>query len=309
MPTAQENLYSAQESLHFVAATVGFLSFFLIWLAVMWGIFLRNGWALTWVRHSTLVATHTTVALVGLTLGAVHAAAQLAKPGQLFTLVDVLVPFAFWRDPIGTGVGIIGLYIMIAVALSITIQRLLGYSRWRALHSLTYVAFTLIVAHILISGSDMGNPLLAGSVIGAWVVTVLVWLSTTPVVQAVYRWLTGGRRQTTQKRNQDISVNVNAQVCARFGFCEHEAPEVFRLRSDGRLAYRATVPTEEAAPVVRAAEVCPARAITLSRVPTTMLAPGSSEPGRSEFGPPERPVSPALAAGGPRRRRTPRYRD
>lgn len=299
---------SAQESLHLIAATVGFTSFILIWLAVMWGMFLRNGWALTWVRHSTLLATHTTVALLGLCLGVVHAAAQLAKPGNLFGLVEVLVPFAFWRDPLGTGVGIIGLYILVAVTMSIMIQRWLGYSRWRALHSLTYVAFTLLVAHILISGSDTGISMLTWTVVGAWVLTVVVWFATTPAVGAVRRWLAGGQ-DTAKQRSQDVSVNVNASRCARFGFCEHEAPEVFRLRSDGRLAYRASVPAEEANSVVRAAEVCPARAITLSRVPTTMLAPGPSEPGRREPGPPERPVSPALSAGGPRRRRTPRYRD
>ena len=295
---------SAEQSLHLVAATVGFLSFFLIWLAVLWGMLLRNGWALTWVRHSTLLATHTTVALLGLCLATVHAGAQLAKPGNLFRLVDVLVPFTFWRDPIGVGVGVIGLHLLLAAAMSIMIQRWLGYSRWRALHTLTYVAFTLIVAHILISGSDLGNPTLAGSVLGSWLVTVLVWLATTPGAAVIRRWLAAGRRTDQPPRAQDITVDVNANRCARFGFCEHEAPEVFRMRSDGRLAYRASVPADEAAPVVRAAEVCPARAITLGRVPTTLLAPGSAPPAEPPY---QRPVSPAPA--GPPRRRTPRYRD
>jgi sulfoxide reductase heme-binding subunit YedZ len=288
---------SAEQSLHLVAATVGFLSFFLIWLAVMWGLFLRNGWALTWVRHSTLLATHTTVGLLGLCLAAVHAGVQLVKPGNLFRLVDVLVPFTFWRDPIGVGVGVIGLEILLAATVSIVVQRFLGYSRWRALHSLTYVAFTLIVAHILISGSDLARPALLAGVVGAWLLTVLVWLVTTPVVASLRRRADG--RTSVRQRSQEITVNVNVQRCARFGFCEQEAPEVFRLRGDGRLAYRASVPPEEATPVIRAAEVCPARAIMLTRVPTTVLTP--QPPGLSG-----RPVSPALA--GPRRR-TPRYRD
>jgi sulfoxide reductase heme-binding subunit YedZ len=288
---------SAEQSLHLVAATVGFLSFFLIWLAVMWGLFLRNGWALTWVRHSTLLATHTTVALLGLCLAVVHAGVQLVKPGNLFRLVDLLVPFTFWRDPIGVGVGVIGLEILLAVSLSIVVQRFLGHSRWRALHSLSYVAFTLIVAHILISGSDLARPGLLAGVVGAWSLTVLLWLVTTPVVANLRRRADG--RTSVRQRSQEITVNVNAQRCTRFGFCEQEAPQVFRLRGDGRLAYRASVPPEEATPVIRAAEVCPARAITLTRVPTTVLTP--QPPGL-----PDRPVSPALA--GPRRR-TPRYRD
>lgn len=281
-----------------MAATVGFLAFFLLWLTVMWGLFLRNGWALTWVRHATLLATHTTLALLGLCLAAVHAGVQLVKPGNLFRVVDLFVPFTFWRDPIGVGVGVIGLEILVAVALSIGFQRVLGYSRWRGLHALAYVAFTLTVAHILISGSDTGRPELTGGVLGAWVLTVVVWLVTTPVVANLRNRADG--RASVKQRSQEISVNVNAQRCARFGFCEHEAPEVFRLRSDGRLAYRAAVPPEEATPVIRAAEVCPARAISLTRVPTTVLTP---QPG----GAPDRPVSPAMAAAGPRRR-TPRYR-
>ncbi|HEY8475161.1 MAG TPA: ferredoxin [Natronosporangium sp.] len=289
---------SAEQSLHNVAASVGFISYFLMWLAVMWGMFLRNGWALTWVRHSTLLATHTTVALFGLTLGAVHAAAQLAKPANLFRPLDILVPFVYWRDPIGVGVGVIGLEVMIAVAASIMIQRWIGYSRWRALHTMTYVAFTLIVAHILISGSDSFRAPLQISVLVTYGLTVATWFITTPIMLALRSKVSGG--SAVKQRSQEITVNVDAQRCARFAFCEHEAPEVFRLRSDGRLAYRASVPADEATPVIRAAEVCPARAITLSRVPTTVLTPGPSEN-------PDYPVSPAMASGP--RRRTPRYRD
>lgn len=261
---------SAEESVHLIAATVGFLSFLLIWLAVLWGIFLRNGWALTWVRHSTLLAVHTTTALLGLCLGAVHAGAQLAVPGGHLRLIDLLVPFTYIRDPVGVGVGVVGLQLMIAAALSVMIQRILGYSRWRKLHTLTYVAFTLVVAHILISGTDVGSAWVWGSVLVAWLVTIVAWLGPGAVAGLRER---RGRGTTARQRTHDITVDVDARKCARFGFCEHEAPAVFRLRSDGRLTYRASVTTDEASPVIRAAEVCPARAITLTRVPTTVLTP------------------------------------
>jgi ferredoxin/DMSO/TMAO reductase YedYZ heme-binding membrane subunit len=290
---------SAEQSLHNVIASVGFASYFLLWLTVMWGMLLRNGWALTWVRHSTLLATHTTVALLGLVLGVVHATAQLAKPGALFQLIDILVPFAYYRDPIGVGVGVIGLEVMISVALSIIVQRWLGYSRWRAMHTMTYVAFTLIVAHILISGSDSFRAPLQVAVLATAGLTLLTWFISTPIALAMRSKVSGNA--SVKQRSQEITVNVDARRCAQFGFCEHEAPEVFRLRSDGRLAYRASVPTDEATPVIRAAEVCPARAIILTRVPTTVLTPGPPAP-------PDYPVSPAMASG-PRRRTPPQYRD
>ncbi|MFI6762221.1 ferric reductase-like transmembrane domain-containing protein [Micromonospora sp. NPDC050417] len=262
---------SAQESVHLIAATVGFISFFLLWLAVLSGLVLRNGWALTRIRHSTAHATHSTIALLGLCLGLVHGFAQLASPGGPVRLVDQFVPFLNPTDPIGIGVGTVALELMVATTLSVLVQRRLGYTRWRALHALTYVAFMLLVAHVLISGSDVGPPVVWGSVLVAWLSTVAVWITTTPWISDLRRDL--GDRFTSRRHGQEIAVDVDANRCARFGFCEHEAPDVFTLRGDGRLAYKAMVSGDQTNAVLRAVEVCPARAITLNRVPTTVLTP------------------------------------
>jgi ferredoxin len=81
-------------------------------------------------------------------------------------------------------------------------------------------------------------------------------------------------------------VNVDASHCARFGFCEQAAPDVFKLRSDGRLSYRASVTEDEIAAVVNAAEICPVRAITLGRVPTSVLTPPRPPEPPPDDGPP-----------------------
>ena len=70
-----------------------------------------------------------------------------------------------------------------------------------------------------------------------------------------------------------MMVNVDPSRCVRFGFCEHEAPEIFQLRGDGRLTYRPAVPGRQLDQVIQAARVCPARAIVLSRAATTMVMP------------------------------------
>lgn len=267
---------SAAESVHLIAATVGFLSFFLLWLAVAWGMILRNGWALTRIRHATIYGIHSTVSLLGLTLAAVHAFAQLAVPGGPIRLVHEVVPFIAPDDPVGIGVGVLSLELMVAAALSILIQKRLGYTRWRALHALTYVAFMLLVAHVLISGSDVGPSWVWGSVLGAWLVTVALWLSGTSLLQGMRQ--ERAERVSARQRSQEITVNVDAQRCARFGFCEHEAPDVFRLRGDGRLSYRGTVPADSLEAAIRAVEVCPARAIALTAPPSSILTPRRPEP-------------------------------
>jgi sulfoxide reductase heme-binding subunit YedZ len=262
---------TAQQAVHVIAATVGFLSFFLLWMAIVWGLILRNGWASTRIRHATAYGIHQTMALLGLTLGSVHAGAQLAVPGGHVRLIDEFLPFLNPLDPIGIGVGVVGLEAMLAAAFSILIQRRLGYSRWRALHTITYVAFMLVVAHVLISGTDVGPAWVWGSVLGAWLVTVFLWLGTTPWLRNVKRG--AEERVFARRRSLDLTVNVDPMRCKQFGFCEHEAPDVFQLRSDGRLSYAAAVPADQASSVVRAAEVCPARAIMLNQMPTAVMTP------------------------------------
>src|SRR3954451_4046265 len=144
------------QTVHSVAATVGFTSWLLLWSAVVLGLMLRNGWASTRVRHSTVEAAHRALALVGLALGVVHGGAQLAAPNGIVRLVDVAVPFVNPYDPVGVGAGTLALELFLAVALSVPIRKRLGHPRWRAVHTLTYAAFLLLTGHLLISGSDVG---------------------------------------------------------------------------------------------------------------------------------------------------------
>jgi hypothetical protein len=56
------------EPVHAIAATVGFTSMGLLWLALIAGLALARGWMMTSFKHSTMFAIHHTLALLGLTL-------------------------------------------------------------------------------------------------------------------------------------------------------------------------------------------------------------------------------------------------
>ncbi|HLL69288.1 MAG TPA: ferric reductase-like transmembrane domain-containing protein [Micromonosporaceae bacterium] len=253
---------SAAESVHLVAATAGFVALGLLWLCVIWGTVLRSGWAESRIKHSTLYMVHMVLALTALTLSVVHALTQMANPVGTVRWIDEVVPFTNPVDPIGIGFGVLGLEIIISLALSVAVQRRLGFNRWRGLHSLAYMAFTLISAHVLISGSDVWPIFVWLPVVLAWAITMLAGL-----VRVVGPGRIFGRRLTPESAEpgggRPLRVEVDPTHCARFGFCEHEAPEVFRLRSDGMLQYRSTVPAAQADAAARAAAACPARAIML----------------------------------------------
>jgi sulfoxide reductase heme-binding subunit YedZ len=209
------------------------------------------------------------VALMGLTLGVVHAFAQLAVPFAAVHLIDLAIPFANPTDPIGIGIAVVSLEIMIAAAISVAVQHKMGYNRWRALHALNHVAFVLLVGHILISGSDVAGRPVWGTVLGMWVVSVLLWASTARQSSQVGRAV-GGKIGVTPRRDKAV-VQVDSSKCARYGFCEHEAPDVFTLLGDGRLSYRVSVTSDQVNDVVRAMEVCPRRAIYLNRAATSVV--------------------------------------
>jgi len=271
------------DPIHIIAAVIGFASAGFLWLALIVGLALARGWMMTKVKHSTMLTLHGCLALMGLTLGIVHGFAQLAPPSTTITVVDVVVPFTNETDPYGIGAGVIALELMIAVALSVLIQKWMGFHRWRALHATVYAAYTLMTGHVLVSGAETGGLLVTGVVLLPWLIVVLLWMTGSAGGARVFA------ERISRRRTPQTSIQVDPMHCARFGFCEQEAPEIFSLRGDGQLAYHAVVSDEKLDAAVRAARACPARAIALAQggagdhrvIPLRMVAP--SEP----------PVSPA----------------
>jgi sulfoxide reductase heme-binding subunit YedZ len=246
---------------------------------------LGRGWGMTRFRHSTLYATHMTVALIGMTMAWGHALGQLAAPLGTTHLVDEFVPFSNGRDPIGVGIGTISIEIMTALLLSMPLQRRMGYGRWRALHSLSYASFTLLAGHILLSGRHVGPLFVKIPVIAMWLTTVVLWLSVSKLARKSKRSMTDAA--STRLRGQQAEVTVDPGKCARFGFCEQEAPTVFELRGDGRLGYKSTVAPEDIEAVSRAVKVCPARAIKMNRAGSRVYMPQNSTEDAAEGRPKE----------------------
>lgn len=275
MTTAAGPAFSqASTGVHLVAASAGTVSFLLIWLTTVTGIALRNGWLGVRIRHSSLHGLHMIGASTGLILGLLHGVAQLAAPVAKVAPVDLVLPFGNRYDPVGIGVGVLGLEIMLAAALSVPLQRRLGFTRWRLLHNLNHVAFMLLVAHVLISGSDVGRSPVWLAVLGLWLLAVLAWAAGA----TGGRWAATGAGGPLADARPAVRVDVDAATCRRFGFCEHEAPDVFRLRDDGRLAYRTHVSQDRSDAVLRAATACPVRAVLVRPVQGSQLTAPTTGP-------------------------------
>lgn len=118
-------------------------------------------------RHQAkLLGLHRTLAWTGLSTLALHMAALLADPTLHFGLGSVLVPFASpWR-PAAVAAGIVSGWLMLMLAVSFRLRRLIGQRGWRRLHYASFAAWLLALVHGLTAGTDMAG------MSGVWVTVI-----------------------------------------------------------------------------------------------------------------------------------------
>ncbi|MEO6063346.1 MAG: hypothetical protein ABIQ99_15550 [Thermoflexales bacterium] len=94
--------------------------------------------------------------LTWLSLGftALHVCILLLDKYIPYTLPLLLIPLASPYEPLWVGAGQIGLYLSLAVTLSLYARRRIGQRAWRAIHYLSFGSFVLVAAHGFFSGTD-----------------------------------------------------------------------------------------------------------------------------------------------------------
>lgn len=167
-----------------VARTGGFTAYVLLTLAVAVGLALtmRLQSPSHWPRllNSEL---HNFLTLLSVIFVGVHILAVWIDPFTRFGWSEVFIPFASHYRPVWMSLGILALYMGIAIGISTWLRPLIGYAWWRRLHILTLVAYSLVTIHGIATGSDTqtwwGLAIYAGSI--ALVGGLLCWRLLVPV--------------------------------------------------------------------------------------------------------------------------------
>jgi hypothetical protein len=151
-----------------VARAGGFTAYLLLTASVAIGLALtlHYGQSPRWPRiiNSEM---HNYITLLSLIFTGVHILAVWLDPFTRFGLAEVFVPFVSHYRPLWMALGIVALYLGLAIGLSTWLRPLIGYAWWRRLHVLTLVSYLLVTAHGIATGSDTrtwwGVLLYAGS--------------------------------------------------------------------------------------------------------------------------------------------------
>jgi len=167
-----------------IARTGGFTAYILLTLAVAVGLALTMKLQSPsyWPRliNSEL---HNFLTLLSVVFVGVHILAVWIDPFTRFGWNEVFIPFVSHYRVIWMALGIIALYLGIAIGISTWLRPLIGYTWWRRLHILTLGVYGLVTVHGIATGSDTqtwwGLAIYGGSII--LVGGLLCWRLLVPV--------------------------------------------------------------------------------------------------------------------------------
>jgi predicted ferric reductase len=142
-----------------VARAGGFTAYALLTLAVAVGLMLSAQLQSPsrWPRllNSEL---HNFLTLLSTIFLVVHVLAVWIDPFTHFGWSEVFIPFVSSYRPIWMALGIVALYLGIAIGISTWLRPLIGYTWWRRLHVLTLLVYALATVHGIGTGSDTQTP-------------------------------------------------------------------------------------------------------------------------------------------------------
>jgi hypothetical protein len=138
-----------------VARTGGFTAYILLTLAVAVGLALTMQLQSPsyWPRllNSEL---HNFLTLLSVVFVGVHILAVWVDPFTRFGWNEIFIPFVSHYRVTWMALGIIALYLGIAIGISTWLRPLIGYAWWRRLHILTLGVYGLVTVHGIATGSD-----------------------------------------------------------------------------------------------------------------------------------------------------------
>jgi len=134
------------------------LSYALMCLTLIWGIFTATGWVAKLTGRQAVRSTHMVLATFTLAFGGIHAAAFLflTDSDEIFGLSNILIPLVD-GGKLRWGLGIVGLELMTAILISTGLVKYFVYRRWLRLHQSAYLAVGLTIVHSWLGAAANGH--------------------------------------------------------------------------------------------------------------------------------------------------------
>ena len=161
----------------YTARAGGLLGFLLLTAAVVLGLTLAGRARLPGWPRFAVEDVHRFAGLLAGSFVGLHVLALLVDSYVPFSLSQVLVPGTASYRPLATGLGVVALELLAALAVTNRYRKRLSYRFWRRAHYLNFGVWALALVHGITAGTDTGTPWAAGlyAVSAASVAGAVVW--------------------------------------------------------------------------------------------------------------------------------------
>ena len=110
-----------------------------------------------WPRFLNL-EMHRRVSLISIVFLVVHVLAAVFDPFAKLGFAAAIVPLASTYRPLPVALGVISMYLFIALIVTGLLRNRMPQPLWRTIHWSSYAMWPLAVLHSVLSGSDAGAP-------------------------------------------------------------------------------------------------------------------------------------------------------
>lgn len=138
----------------FLSRASGIVAWLMLTATVIWGVVLATRAFPEQRRPAWLRDLHTWLGGLSVCFVAVHLVALMADSYVSFGPTDLLVPFASDWKPVPVALGVLALWILVAVQATSLARKHLPRSLWRWVHLSSYATFWLTSLHAAYAGSD-----------------------------------------------------------------------------------------------------------------------------------------------------------
>lgn len=143
-----------EDPLQHFSRAAGFGAYLVLWADMCLGVALSGQVNLPFTARWRVGDLHQFTGFLGLGLLGAHIAVLIGLQQNAFTLPEMFVPFLRPINPAAPVLGITGMYVLLTVALVSRARRFVGIRLWRAVHTLSFVAFVLALVHAIVAGPD-----------------------------------------------------------------------------------------------------------------------------------------------------------
>jgi methionine sulfoxide reductase heme-binding subunit len=143
----------------YLSRSAGIVAWVMLTGSVLWGIVLASDLFPRWRRGAWLLAMHRWLAALTFVFLGAHVVTLLFDTYAKLRVPDVLLPFASSWRPTALAVGILALYLLVAVQLTALAMKHVSKRWWRDVHVLSYVVFWGVTIHAALAGTDAAKPL------------------------------------------------------------------------------------------------------------------------------------------------------